>query len=204
MSDQPFGEGDPYADLRQPGRVCEHEKLQRQCDLCFALRDVELLRARIGPPPADAIWDDEPILKKHREVLDGLTRFGEELAATITQTKEPTVTTPQVEWKLIADTRDELRAIGVTLIDVCLRNGRITRCRASDVLDEYPHNAAYKVAHWTIIPRPARAPTREELVERVVKEAVDAYERGPTLPDNVRIATGALIAHDKRAKGGRP
>ena len=27
--------------------MCEHEKLQRQCDLCFALRDVELLRTRI-------------------------------------------------------------------------------------------------------------------------------------------------------------
>ena len=153
--------------------------------------DAKLFLSNAPPVPADAVWDG-PV--------------------------EPAATTPPaMEWKRVADTLDELRAMPEgAKVDVLYPSGPIMTWMASEVCRFTP-----PIEHrWTIIPRPKPAPTETEL-EREVVEALEQetdYYRSVARhrPDDQRwkgsdvagklaektdAARAALLAH-RKAKGG--
>lgn len=113
-------------------------------------------------------------------------------------------TPPTVEWKLIADTLDELKALGDANVEVLTDMGNIATWDASSVLAEYRHNSQTVVA-WSIIPRPKPAPTEAELEKAVVEAAIGVpmYRNGhEACWDVFDAAVKSLLAHRAKKGGG--
>ena len=110
---------------------------------------------------------------------------------------------PSLEWKPIAETLDELRAMGDTMVLFFRKDGMVIHDNAnSSVLNWDDRNG--RVFWMPVPPAPKPTPTIAEL-ERAVVEAVDAmkrhgvYAKG-SLEDVLITRHDALLAHRERAK----
>lgn len=203
------------------GWVKTHEQTDRRCGVFDSRSYAAAALSKAPPVPADAVWDDdcvdveaedaaalahqkaaiEPIVARHQETLDALAKVADELSKVVHSSPNPT---PSMEWKPIAETLDELRAMGESPVDIAWPDETyISSWPASKVVSEFGVDVCLRVAHWTIIPRPKPTPTLAEL-ERAVAEAVDAmkrhgvYAKG-SLEDVLITRHDALLAHRERA-----
>lgn len=136
--------------------------------------------AAAPPVPADAVWDDD------------------------CEVAEPQ---PELAWKPIAETQEELRGMGGdSIVDVLFADDEIRSFAAWKCLDYYTGDA-WKDAHWTIIPRPKPAPTEAELERAVVEAAIAVHasrngEGDTSVWREFDERIDALLAARERAKGG--
>jgi len=110
---------------------------------------------------------------------------------------------PSLEWKPIAETLEELRAMGESLVDIAWPDETyISSWQASKVVSEFGVDVCLRVAHWTIIPRPKPAPTEAELERAVVEAAIACCNNNNVGFLDMNRAVRALLAHRERVKGG--